>query len=51
MEDSQYYWQVLQAFELLKHLSLWLWQVEQAFSFPLKVLLAAREALEDYLQS
>jgi hypothetical protein len=51
MEDSQCYWQVQLAFELLKHLSLWLWQVEQAFSSPLIVSLAARQALVGYLQS
>ena len=49
MEGLQCYWQVQLVFELLKHLSLWLWQVEQAFSSPLKVLLAARQALVDYL--
>jgi hypothetical protein len=49
MEGLQCYWQVLQAFELFKHLSLWLWQVEQAFSSPLIVFLAARQALVGYL--
>jgi hypothetical protein len=51
MEDSQCYWQVELAFELLKHLSLWQWQVEQAFSSPLIKLLAAKQALVDYLKS